>query len=135
MLYNRGVETKEYLLDWYGKWEPPDLERKSISAAARYLGFNQSTFAQWIAGNGRPSKENCRRMAPVVGDGIFIAAGYSEPEDPFPERLRLALESARDTIISRGLVGDSPEAEKVIIDAMSAAGYRLIVTKDDPSTN
>lgn len=128
------MEFKDWILQKFLEWERTKPRRQSQAAFARYLGINPSSMSQYLSGDFEPRDGNLQKIADKLGAEVYTVLGFDEP-DPFPERLRLALESARDTIISRGLVGDSPEAEKVIIDAMSAAGYRLIVTKDDPSTN
>ena len=132
------MEFHEWLMQKFLDWEKTQSSRQSFSAFARYLGIKVSTVTQWRIGNNPPSYEMAVKIAEKLGDEVFTVLGYDPPGGllgAFPAAMRLALLGARDTIISRGLAGDSPEAEKIVIDAMIAAGYKLIVTNDDSSTN
>lgn len=116
------------------EWEQTQPRRQSYSAFARWLGVKVPTMAQWRVGNNLPSYDMATLLADKLGAEVYDVLGFARPTDlldGFPPRIREALLSAREIIISRGLSGDSPEAVAVITEAMRAAGYRLILTNDE----
>ena len=118
------------------EWEKTQPRRQSYSAFSRYLGIRQTTFSQWINGNGIPSYEKAVIIAKKLGDEVYGVLGFAVPDSDvlFPAFLRIALEEARDKIVQQGLSGDSPEAVTIITDALSKRGFRLISkTEDDGS--
>lgn len=128
------MEFKDWLVGKFLEWEKQQEKRQPYVAFARFLGVKQSALSQWMNGNNTPTLDYVGVISDKLGPEIYDVLGLQRPTDlldGFPPRIREALLSARETIISRGLSGDSPEAVAVITEAMRAAGYRLILTNDE----
>ena len=100
------------------EWEQAQPRRQSFSAFARYLGIRQTTFSQWITGNGIPSYEKAMILAQKLSDEVYDVTGYARPGDSVPPEVRAVLEGALIVIRERGLATNSPEAMEVIIAAL-----------------
>jgi len=78
--------------------------------------------------------EQPRLLEDKLGSGIYGAVGLRTQLNVFPTAVRDALLKAMSMTEEGKFAADSPEAEKIIDEAITALGYRRISSTDDSST-
>jgi transcriptional regulator with XRE-family HTH domain len=69
----------DWLMQRFIEWERTKPRRQSYTAFARYLGVNQSSLSQWLAGTYPPSGENVEKIASKLGEEIYLLVGELPP--------------------------------------------------------
>lgn len=111
-------------------------ERMSVTDFAEILGKSQATISTWLNGTRKPNYQNAVDIATKLQDpSILSVLGYrppsghsSLPED-FRRRLDAAEEEANRILEERGLTGEMPEAETIVISIFEKWGFKYVSTE------
>lgn len=131
------MEFKEWLNAKFLEWEKAMPRRQSYSAFSRYLGVKQTTFSQWITGNGVPSLEKAALLSDKLGLEIYDVLGLRRPDadDPraalrafgFPPEVADDLAAILAEVLKRslarmqknGISKESPEGLEIVKEELS----------------
>jgi len=123
--------TKKFL-----EWQL--IQGRSVNQAefAEYLGVVPSTYSTWINTDQTPGKHSAILISAKLGPEICELLGMEQPNvlpmDQLPHQVRDRLEAAvyevNSELGSRGLSGDSPEAEDIVIEIFEKHGFRYTKT-------
>jgi transcriptional regulator with XRE-family HTH domain len=122
------MEFKDWLNGKFTEWEQTQPRRQSYSAFSRYLGIRQTTFSQWINGNGIPSFE---KAMIISGNEVYPLLGFATPgeSDPFanlPPELRSAIAETNRRIASLGSPADLSTSLKILAEEIKP--FELMLT-------
>ena len=123
--------TKKFL-----EWQL--IQGRSVNQAefADYLGVEPSTYSTWINTDQPPGKHSADLIAAKLGPEIYDLLGLARPDtiplDQLPrtvrDRLTTAVYEVNSELGSRGLSGDSPESEDIVIEIFEKHGFKYTRT-------
>jgi transcriptional regulator with XRE-family HTH domain len=118
--------------------EYKSIQERDVTQAefAEYLGVSESTVSQWINKVQPPDKHSADLIAPKLGPEIYDLLGMARPDtiliDQLPravrDRLTTAVYEVNSELASRGLSGDSPESEDIVIMIFEKHGFKYTRT-------
>ena len=125
-----------WLMKKYLEWQQKEGELKNINEFADYLGVSQPTLSMWLGGSHLPSKHSADLVAIKLGSKIYDLLGLARPDtiplDQLPrtvrDRLTTAVYEVNSELGSRGLSGDSPESEDIVIEIFEKHGFKYTRT-------
>lgn len=138
-MYYQFVTTgraSNWLFNEFLEWQKKEGSRKPQARFAKYLGVKPSTFSMWITGKQDPDPYNADKIAAKLGPEIYDLLGLARPDniplDQLPhavrDRLTDAVYEVNSELSSRGLSGDSPEAEDIVIRIFEKHGFKYTRT-------
>ncbi|MEW6650474.1 MAG: helix-turn-helix transcriptional regulator, partial [Chloroflexota bacterium] len=114
---------------------------RTISDFAEMVGVTQPTMSRWMKKGGQTPRgqQSIVKLVRAFGGEVYDILGLPRPQtgeeidlQKFPAQLRrdlyAAAREANRTLERRGLYGNDPEAEKVIIEIFERYGFRYTRT-------
>jgi len=62
------------------EWQQKEGGRKTVSEFAEHVGFSPSAVSLWWNGTRKPTRENIRKLAEVLGPEVYDALGLERPD-------------------------------------------------------
>ncbi|MAT45334.1 MAG: hypothetical protein CL609_23645 [Anaerolineaceae bacterium] len=129
-----------WFVNKYLDWQKANETLSSMAEFARYLGVGDKALNTWVNGRNNPSYKKAVQICEKLNDfSLLEMLGYSIPEsersplDSLPPDFRLRLEAAsaevERVLEERGLTGESPEAESIVIEIFEHFGFKYTNTE------
>jgi len=126
--------NKKYV-EWRGDAIGHERSQKEF---AEWIGVSNSLLTFWLKPNGKIPKHKATidklvtKFGPEVYDWLGLARPDTIPLDQLPrtvrDRLTTAVYEVNSELGSRGLSGDSPESEDIVIEIFEKHGFKYTRT-------
>jgi len=130
------LSVGEWLDKNFRKWQDSQGKRSTITAFAKWLDIPRPLLSHYMNGRNKPEGKNVDKLAAKLGNEIYDILGLARmntiPLDQLPravrDRLTTAVYEVNSELGSRGLSGDSPESEDIVIEIFEKYGFKYTRT-------
>lgn len=135
------MEFSDWITQKYIRWRGDAVGNdRTITEFARWLGVSQSLVTQWMQKGGKvpKSQKSIVALASRYGAEVYEVLGLIPPDSQillralpseFSSWLSAAVQDIIDTLNSRGVDKDSPEASAITREVMGRWGF---ISTDKP---